>query len=147
MKRFWRLVWRVYDTPLVARLIPSKYGPQLLGKALGTEPRLLVDDPYRPGWYHDAPMICEQHPDRWFSLAHQTVCAGPGISLGTPDRVFKYMPGSSPYPFSDGPVVVLGPEVFASTSTPTEETVIAWKGQNFYPSQEIDTLNADGEEV
>ncbi len=42
-------------------------------------------DPLAPGWYHNAPMICEAHPNRWWPHTHDgEPCAGPGVSVPTP---------------------------------------------------------------
>jgi hypothetical protein len=35
------------------------------------------------------------------------------------------------YPYPDGDVLVLGPEIFASTPVPKADTVISWRGENF----------------
>lgn len=45
------------------------------------------------------------------------------------------------YPHKDGPVTVLGPEIFASTENPEPDTVISWRGENFtvQPSTEPTT--------
>lgn len=37
------------------------------------------------------------------------------------------------YPFTSGDVLVLGPQIFASTPAPTQHTVINWQGINFVP--------------
>lgn len=42
------------------------------------------------------------------------------------------------YPFPSGEVMVLGPEIFASSPAPYDEgVVINWRGRNFVPKQEL----------
>jgi hypothetical protein len=45
-------------------------------------------------------------------------------------------PKDDPYPFPSGDQTVLGPEIFASTTGPVENTVINWRGENFVPQRE-----------
>jgi hypothetical protein len=45
-------------------------------------------------------------------------------------------PKDDPYPHASGDVTVLGPQVFASTTGPAENTVINWRGENFVPQRE-----------
>lgn len=40
------------------------------------------------------------------------------------------------YPYESGDVLVLGPEIFASTTAPAENTVISWQGMNFIPQRD-----------
>lgn len=49
------------------------------------------------------------------------------------------------YPYPDGDTLVLGPEIFASIAPnsadlPDEDTVIAWKGENFYTLERASAL-------
>lgn len=39
MRPLWGRLWRLYDTPLGARLLPGFIAPWLLGKALGSKGR------------------------------------------------------------------------------------------------------------
>lgn len=41
---------------------------------------------------------------------------------------------ASAYPYPDGDVTVLGPEIFVSS----DESVICWKGRNYVPQNEQD---------
>lgn len=49
-------------------------------------------------------------------------------------------PKDDPYPYPSGDVTVLGPEIFASTSAPAENSVISWRGENFVPQREPGTF-------
>jgi hypothetical protein len=40
------------------------------------------------------------------------------------------------FPFSSGDVTVLGPQIFATTTVPAENTVINWRGENFVPQRD-----------
>lgn len=42
-------------------------------------------------------------------------------------------PKDDPYPYPSGDVTVLGPQIFASTAGPDENSVISWRGENFVP--------------
>lgn len=45
------------------------------------------------------------------------------------------------YPFASGDVLVLGPEIFASTEAPYDDgAVINWRGRNFVPQQESEAV-------
>jgi hypothetical protein len=46
------------------------------------------------------------------------------------------LPQEDPYPYVSGDVTTLGPQIFASTTYPAENTVINWQGENFVPQRD-----------
>lgn len=60
------------------------------------------------------------------------------------EELIEDLPSMTTYPHKDGDVFVLGPEIFASTDTPSKDTVISWQGENFTPdSLEDETPKED----
>lgn len=50
-------------------------------------------------------------------------------------------PAQPTYPYESGDVLVLGPEIFSSTTGgPAENTVISWQGENFVPQRDPEPL-------